>query len=590
MTLALWFSFGCSDPAGSVPERVVLVTIDTLRADHVGCYGAPGAHTPVLDTLAARGVRFETAISPAPLTLPSHASLMTGLDPPQHGVRHNSVHRLGGAIPTLAERMRERGLATAAFVGALVLDRRFGLDRGFDVYDDRMDRSSSVLFGVSERPADRVVDATLDWLERAPGRFFLWVHLYDPHVEYQPPPGFASAFARRPYRGEIAFADHQVGRLLTAVRRRFGDEGLLVAVTSDHGESLGQHGERTHAYTVYDATQRVPLILSGSGVPAGRVVETPVRLVDVAPTLLAAVGGAPFGGGRDLRAAWQGADGERPAAYVETLATHLDYGWSPLVGLRTSRLKYIRAPRPELYDLREDPEETRNLAADAPGLVERLDRELETRLAGPSAAAVPVELGAVDRARLESLGYVVPESPATGMPRPDRARGPDPKDALPLLERIAQAHRTAADGRFLEALSDLEAIRDPAPHVRVLRASMAYNAGAYEKAVREARWAIEREPRRLDVHLILARALEQLGDAAAAGEAFERAVELDPRSLEGWRGIARVAASLPDAARARVARERVEALAAGAEEDPGDTGVPSRATQERGREPRGASD
>jgi arylsulfatase A-like enzyme len=337
--------------------------------------------------MAAQGVRFETAISPAPLTLPSHASLMTGLDPPRHGVRHNSIHRLAAGVPTLAEHMRAHGMATAAFVGALVLDRRFGLDRGFDVYDDRMERRSARFSGYAERPADHVVDAAVAWLERAPQRFFLWVHLYDPHVEHQPPPGFAAAFARRPYLGEIAFADQQTGRLVRAVRDRFGDEGLLVAITSDHGESLGEHGEPTHAYTVYDATQRVPLILLGTGLPAGRVVATPVRLLDVAPTLLATVGARALDSdGRDLRPLWEAPDagGDPPAAYVETLATHLDYGWSPLVGLRTERFKYIRAPRPELYDLAADPGELHDLADRDPERVRRLDAALERRLASPS--------------------------------------------------------------------------------------------------------------------------------------------------------------------------------------------------------------
>lgn len=575
LMLVSLLSFGCGAPGASVPERVVLVTIDTLRADHVGCYGAPGAHTPTLDTLAAQGVRFETAISPAPLTLPSHTSLMTGLDPPQHGVRHNSIHRLDGAIPTLAEHMRGRGLATAAFVGALVLDRRFGLGRGFDVYDDHMDRRSSQLSGYAERPADRVVDAALEWLESAPARFFLWVHFYDPHVEHQPPPGFAAAFANRPYLGEIAFADQQAGRLLDAIRERFGDAGLLVAVTSDHGESLGEHGERTHSYTIYDATQHVPLIFSGTGVPAGRVVSAPVRLVDVAPTLLAAVGGAPLSDatGRDLHPLFSGAgsDAASPPAYVETLATNLDYGWSPLVGLRTSQFKYIRAPRPELYDLRDDPDETHNLASDEPAVVRRLDDELEARLVEETGRSATVVLDAVDRARLESLGYVVPEAPAESV-RLDRAGGPDPKDELPLLSRVAAARKQAVDGDFEGALATLSDIEDPSAHLLVIRASMAFNAGEYAKAVRDARRAIETEPRRLDVHLILGRALEALGDLQGAREAFDRVVELDPRSLDGWRGVARIADRLPDAARAREARERVLVLSgeSGIEES-GDT-------------------
>lgn len=216
---ALWgvlvlLASGCQRSGAILPDRVVLVTIDTLRADRVGCYGSEGTRTLEIDTLAAGGVRFAAAISPAPLTLPAHASLLTALEPPRHGVRHNSIHRLGARPATLAEQLRAAGFETAAFVGALVLDSRFGLARGFEVYDDRMERRSAATVGYAERRGDHVVDAALRWLETAPDRFFLWLHLYDPHTRYDPPPGFAVAYPGDPYAGEIAFADAQVGRLL----------------------------------------------------------------------------------------------------------------------------------------------------------------------------------------------------------------------------------------------------------------------------------------------------------------------------------------------------------------------------------------
>jgi arylsulfatase A-like enzyme len=326
---------------GRPVERIVLVSIDTLRADHLGCYGAAFAHTPRLDALAAGGVRFANAISPAPLTLPSHTTLLTGLDPPEHGVRHNGVFRLTDDVPTLAEHLREAGFATAAFVAAYVLDRQFGLDRGFDRYDDRTSqpRYGRGMLTFPERPANEVVDAALEWLASAPGRFFLWVHLYDPHAEYRPPAGFASAFPARPYDGEIAFADFQVGRLLAALDQRFPDGRTLVVVTADHGESLGEHGEATHSHLVYDATQHVPLIVQGPGLPRGGVVEDVVALRDVAPTVLDLLGVPPLPGatGRSLAEAVRGGALEPRAAHVETLAPQLDWGWSPLLGLRTVR-------------------------------------------------------------------------------------------------------------------------------------------------------------------------------------------------------------------------------------------------------------
>ncbi len=558
--LASWI-LGCGAPHGGVTDQVVLVTVDTLRADRLGCYGGEDAHTPRMDTLAASGVRFVTAISPAPLTLPSHASLMTALDPPQHAVRHNSIHRLPKDVPTLAESMRDAGFATAAFIGALVLDRSFGLARGFDVYDDAIGSASSSTAGYPERSADVVVDAALHWLESAPPRFFLWVHLYDPHAPYEPPPGFATAFAGDRYAGEVAFADHQLGRLLDGIEARFGGSRRLVVVTSDHGESLGEHEEATHAYGIYDATQRVPLVFSGPGFSPGQVVETPVRLVDVAPTLLAAVGAAPLAGvvGRDLAPTLRGdAEGSEPA-YVETLATHLDYGWSPLVGLRTERFKYIRAPRPELYDLGVDPRETRDLARQLPEDAARLDALLEARLTARR-SSVGVVLGEADRERLRSLGYVVPEGEAS-IRQLDRLGGPDPKDEIGLLARVSRAEALALQGRNGEALALLAMDGEPPVHVRLLRAAIRLEAGQEALAVEDARRVTEAAPGRADARLVLAAALEAVGDADAARVAFEAALAIDPRSSVGWRGLARTAERSGDVEAADRARARLVELA-----------------------------
>jgi arylsulfatase A-like enzyme len=555
---------GCAEARKAPPDRVVLVTIDTLRADRVGAYGDARARTPVLDTLAAHGVRFETAISPAPLTLPAHASLLTALDPPRHAVRHNSIHRLDDGIPTLASALSEAGFATAAFLGAVVLERRYGLARGFDLYDDQqMDRQSSQTVGYAERSAEHVVDAALRWLETAPPRFFVWVHFYDPHAAYAPPSGFAMAFARDPYRGEIAFADFQLGRLLDALRARFGAEGLLVAVTSDHGESLGEHGEPRHSYGVYDATQRVPLILHGVGMPAGRVVETPVRLVDLAPTLLEAVGlpALPDADGRPLQPLIAGRAQEPRPAYVETFATRYDYGWSALQGLRTERYKYIRAPRPELYDLQQDPGERNDLAAGLPEVAGELEARLAAALARPGPTPARVTLDPAAQEQLRALGYVAPET-SPEIEAQDPLAGPDPKDAIVLLQRLAEVERLTLLERPAEALALLRDLPDPPTAVVALRAATAFKAGDLELAQRDARRAIEREPRRLDVRLLLASAVETQAGAASAREAWEAAARLDPRSHTAWQGIARALEQQGDAPGAARARARAEALAA----------------------------
>lgn len=542
---------------------MVLVTIDTLRADHLGCYGDTDAHTPRLDTLADRGVRFGAAISPAPLTLPAHASLMTGLDPPQHGVRHNGIHRLPDDVPTLAERLRAAGFATAAFVGSRVLDRRFGLDRGFDVYDDRVGRHSGGTVGYAERRAGEVVDAALAWLADAPPRAFLWVHVYDPHAAYDPPPGFAAAFADRPYDGEIAYVDHALGRLFDALAAPEGGDAsgrlparVVVAVTADHGESLGEHGEPTHSYTVYDATQHVPMILAGAGLPAGRVVGATVRLVDVAPTLLELAGAAPLAGvrGRSLLPLVRG-EGDAPRdAYVETLATHLDLGWSPLVGVRDARWKYVRAPRPELYDLERDPGEQTNLAAAEPARVAALDTRVEEDLAGERTAAADPGLGPEERDALRALGYAVP-SPTE--PATSRSGGPDPKDEIGLLARMGRAEQLAEGRSAAAALAVLSGDLGRAPAALALRAALAVRANEPAQAERDARAVLALEPGREDLWVVLGQALEQAGDLAAARGAYARAADLAPRLETAWRGVARTAEALGDAGVAARARRRV---------------------------------
>jgi choline-sulfatase len=535
----------------------VLVTIDTLRADRVGCYGAGPGHTPALDALAAAGARFETAVSPAPLTLPSHTTLLTGLDPPAHGVRHNGVFRLGEGVTTLAERFRGEGFATAAFVSAFVLERRFGLARGFDVYDDRLSAAklSRGATAVPERSAGETVDTALAWLATAPPRFFLWVHLYDPHADYAPPAEFAARFRGRPYEGEVAYADAELGRLLAAVDARFPAEGTAVAATSDHGESLGEHGEATHAYGVYDATQRVPLILRGPGVEAGRVAPGPARLADVASTLLALAGAGPLeGAGASLLPVLAGREAAPSSAYVETLATQLDMGWSPLLGLRTATHKYVRAPRPELYDVRADPGETRDLAAAAPELAAELDRELEGRLSGAAPVTPAGALGPEERARLASLGYVVPES---GLSRPDLGRvgGADPKERVGELAQVVRANTLVAEGRGREALAALEGLDEVGPDIELIRGAAAISAGELGAARASAERVLAAGLAAPTAHQMLGRIAEREGKLEEARAAYAEALRRDPENGPAKTGLGRVAEAEGDRAAARALYE-----------------------------------
>ena len=520
-------------------ERIVLVTIDTLRADHVGCYGAEHAETPHLDALAAEGVRFETAVSPVALTLPAHATLLTGRDPPQHGVRHNGLFRLPADVTPIAEHLHGAGFAAAAFVSAFVLDGRFGLDRGFDPYDDRlgMRRLAGATGAVPERRGDHTVDAALAWLERAPPRFFLWVHLYDPHAEYEPPAPWSERFLGRPYDGEIAFADAQLGRLRAAFAERW-PEGTLWWVTSDHGESLGEHGEKTHSLGVYEATQHVPLLAAGPGVPRGRVIPGVVALADVAPTVLELAGIAPLPGatGQSLAAVLRGeAEVARRAAWVETLATQLDMGWSPLLGVRTATHKYVRAPEPELYDLSADPRELSNRAAEQPARVTELDGLVESGSAGRP--VVPsFRPDADERARLEALGYLQGGAAPAADPSLGKVGGFDPKHGAAEVAKVDELGRLLAERRGAEALAVYDALSVRSYPVLLLGAAAALQAAQPERAEQEGRLAlaISEGPEPL---ITIGRAQAQRERFMEARQSFERAIALYPEQAEAWMSL-----------------------------------------------------
>jgi arylsulfatase A-like enzyme/cytochrome c-type biogenesis protein CcmH/NrfG len=422
----------------ATPERarnVVLVTIDTLRADRLGVYGYTAARTPILDALARRGARFDRAYATAPITLTSHASLMSGRYPPGHGARHNGL-RVSDDVPLLAEQFQRAGFRTGAFVGAFPLDRRFGLHRGFQTYGDRMPRVGGVV--ANERPGRAVVDEALAWLKGVgTAQFFVWVHLFEPHAPYGDPSDGRPTAAR--YDDEIAEADAQAGRLIAAAQA-LGD--TLVVVASDHGEAFGEHGEIAHSLFVYDTTLRVPLMFSGTGVGV-TVSETPVSLIDVAPTIVHLMGLSPFDSdGIDLTPSFQGRPGPPRRLYAESFAPLLDFGWSPLRAVREDGWKYIEAPRPELYQVSQDPSENHNMA---PAEAVRVAAARE-RVNGYSGAALkpPAETDREVSARLQSLGYV-----GAGAAGRDATRA-DPKDRRELAAAIARITSGELHGQALE--------------------------------------------------------------------------------------------------------------------------------------------
>jgi choline-sulfatase len=533
MLLATASIGACRHPHSSRtrPPNLLLVTVDTVRADHVGAYGDRSAETPNLDRLAREGVRFDQADSAAPLTLPSHATILSGLLPPHHGLRNNGAGRFPADRETLGTRLSAAGYRTGAFVGAFVLDHRYGLARGFDVYDDEIPRDpDSPATLEAERPGSAVVDRALSWLDRGEEDrpFFAWVHLYDAHAPYLPPEPFRSRHAGSPYDGEVASVDHQVGRLLDWLDRRGLASSTVVAVAADHGEGLGEHGERTHGFFLYEATLRVPLLLRApERIASGRVVRAAVGLVDLAPTLAGLLRIPPLpGDGRDLSAALTSKSEPVPADYYAETRYPTLFGWSPISALRRERVKLIEAPREELFDLSADAGETNNLLA--PG-ARRAD--LESRIAtfqkGSREIAPLHKTDAEAAAKLANLGYLTGAGPAA----PVGAALRDPKDALPLFLEFESAHMDEMAGRLPEAGRRLLVLtaREPQNSVFADAAARIFRKmGDAGQAIRLYRRAIFANPSDLDARYDLSVALEEAGRATEARHEIEEAIRRDP--------------------------------------------------------------
>lgn len=432
-------------------RNVLLVTIDTLRADALGSYGGRAA-TPNLDALAAHGARFDFAHAHAVVTLVSHASILTGTYPYEHGVRDNTGYRLDAKRPTLATILKGRGFATGAFVGGFPLDRRFGLTPGFDVYDDRMTKMSGTgEVSDRERPADVVVKSALDWINAQPGKWFAWVHVYDPHEPYEPPAPFREKFPSDPYLGEVSWTDSALGPLFERLRGL--SRPTLAAVTGDHGESLGEHGERTHSLFAYEPTLHVPLIVAelvprqNDSTIGGRQIETSVRHVDLLPTVLASAGAPVAGSGTSLLDTINSGRGEERASYFEAMSAAVTRGWAPLRGVLVGREKYIDLPIVELYDLNADPKEASNLA---PSRTDRARVMLETlkqfNVAPPARASQET---AETIERLRSLGYIGGGSAEV---REKYTDADDPKRLVEIEQLLAKGNDAVRARRMDEAV------------------------------------------------------------------------------------------------------------------------------------------
>ena len=507
-------------------RSVVLITIDTLRADRVGAYGWTAARTPAMDALAARGARFTRAFATAPITLPSHASLLTGLYPPGHGSRHNGM-KVSGGPATLATVLREQGWATGAFVGAFPLDRRFGLDRGFDHYGDRMPRGPDGRL-LNERPGSQVVDEALAWIGGIGDQpALLWVHLFEPHAPYEPDPARGPEGRSVPalvrYDDEVARADHETGRLLAGLGERAA--AALVIVAGDHGEAFGEHGEIAHSVFLYDTTLRVPLVIAGPGVPASAR-DADVSLVDVFPTVLDAIGLAPRDvDGVSLVPVVKGASIEPRDLYAETFAPLFDFGWSSLRSVRSGPWKYIAAPAPELYNTSSDAAEAENTilrgGARARDLAARVSKYSGPEPKAEAGPTVPVD--AESRGRLGALGYVA--SSPSGV----SGNRPDPKDRRELAARMAQVVTGELEGAALRAALDAIVAEDPRNGQAQMRLGYALvDSGDLRRAEQHFRAALAASMPTADVHLGLALCFASTGRPAEAASALMEARRIEP--------------------------------------------------------------
>jgi arylsulfatase A-like enzyme/Flp pilus assembly protein TadD len=558
--------------------------VDTLRADYLAPYGG-AVETPFADALAAEGIVFERTVSHVPITLPSHASIFTGRYPLAHGVRDNGSYRLAESETTLAEAFTSAGYRSAAFVGSFALDSRFGLDQGFELYDDFYgDTSPFDDFAISERSADDVLAPALAWIREAQAtRWFVFLHLYDPHAPYVAPPAFRERHPGDAYGGEVAYVDDALGRFVKELRELGVMDNTLVILTSDHGESLGEHGEKTHGMFAYESTMHVPLIMSWNGVlPEGVRVQARVRLVDVAPTLMELVGlpSPPGQQGESLVAAILQPDSARDRdSYFEALAFHLNRNWAPLTGLYRERFKFIDLPLPELYDLVSDPDEVDNVyrtrAATSRELHDELDEMVARESAATSADTRAVEVDEETRERLRALGYLVATGP--GLTPAEFTEDDDPKRLVPLSDRFDRAVAANMAGRTDEAIRLFRAIIDERPSFTNAYANLAYvlheigrldesiavielamtrgahnrsmlgrlgaylqEAGRLEESVVLLESVVEDDPTYVEAFNYLGVSYSRLGRTREAIETLNRVLELDPSYASGYSNLGSV--------------------------------------------------
>jgi arylsulfatase A-like enzyme/Flp pilus assembly protein TadD len=525
---------------------VLLITIDTLRADRLGCYGYKPAHTQHIDALAADGVLCTDVLASAPITMPSHATIMTGLFPPAHGVRDNGTFSLSDKAITLAEKLKAAGYDTAAFVSALVLNRRYGLDQGFNLYDDNLwAEADPKLFMIRERPAANTLARFFSWFKKREQKndrrpYFAWLHFFEPHQPYAPPL-WARLVTPTAYDGEIAAVDRAIGNLADFLRRRGRIDSTLILLTADHGESLGEHGEKTHAVFIYQATVRVPLIVRFPGhFPPGHVCSTSLRTVDIAPTLLSflEIPDSSQMQGIDVQENLRGGKtGQARPQYCESRVSELGFGMAPLYGMVRDGMKYIRAPRPELYDLRSDANETVNLYAGRSKIVTRLENDLDAVLRREDLSAsgkTSNPLHHETEEMLRSLGYLARQDDRRS------SRGIDPKDGLPIYNLLEEARHLAQQASWPAAEVKLRLILSQVPGHISARNTLALDLlkqGRRHEAREQCLLSLNTDPAQSRVQLMLGSISLWDGDLPQARTHLQKALELTPGFVEAMSNL-----------------------------------------------------
>jgi len=518
-------------------QNVLLISIDTLRADYLSSYGFPRETTPHIDDLARQGALFRNVQSPVPITLPAHASMLTGTVPPYHGVRDNLNHRLADSIVTLAELLKAKGFVTGAIVSSFVLDSRFNLSQGFDTYNDRFEEVHKI-HHLSERKGDETTRLAEAWLEEHRGqRFFLFLHYYDPHDGYQPPEPFASRFADDGYAGEVAFADYSVGEVVGKLKELGIFDSTLLVITSDHGEMLGEHGELTHGFFVYQSALKVPLVIRLPGRSAPRQVDPWVGLIDVMPTIAGLVGAeVPKEVQGENLSQWllgPSSPAKQRQFYMESFTAPRYYGTNSLLGLISGRWKYIETSRPELYDLERDPEERVNLIEREPRIAQSLENQLKQVLKAHTREKETRDRLAPDEAsrrRMESLGYLGGSGYRGDAIDFDRSKE-DPKDLISFYREDQRLAELIEDKNYPEAEALGKRMLRERPdfvegHLQLARIAIARADAA--SALRHASKAAELDPGNAQAHIDLARILRSLGKLEESTVHYRRALELRP--------------------------------------------------------------